>query len=64
MEYLGILKIGLKRKREYDFHTLEALFAGMISRLDSVSDFLSIFEISDVFRTPFGECFGTNLLKK
>ena len=44
-------KIELKRWREYDFHTLEFLFAGMISRLDLVVGFLSIFEIFDVLRT-------------
>ena len=49
--YLGTLKMTLKRRRAYDFHTLEVLFAGMISRLDLVSDYFAIFEIFDVFRT-------------
>ena len=40
-------KLGNKVKtlKGYDFHTLEALFAGMISRLDLMSDLLTIFEI-------------------
>ena len=38
--YLGPLEIGLKRWRGYDFHTLEVLFAGMVSKLDRVDVFL------------------------
>ena len=34
--YLGPLEISLKLRRGYDFHTLEMLFAGMISRLDQM----------------------------
>ena len=49
--YLGSLTMELQRKREYDFHTLEILFAGMISRLDLVHDYFEIFQIFDVFRT-------------
>ena len=37
--YLGPSEIGLKHERGYDFHTLELLFAGMISRLDRVDVF-------------------------
>ena len=42
---------------------MEPLFAGMISRLDIVSDLLSICWISDVFWIPFWECFGTSMRK-
>ena len=55
--YLGTLEIGLKRWREYDFHTLEALFAGMIFRLDSMSDFfrfLRFLTFFDFSLMPFG----------
>ena len=41
-----------------------ALFAGMISRLDLVTDLLSIFEIFDVFWTPFWGVFWDNSAKK
>ena len=51
MGYLGTLKMELKRYRECDFHIVEVVFAGMISRLDLVSDYFAIFEIFDVFRT-------------
>ena len=57
--YLGTLKTSLKRWREYAFHTLEVLVAGMISRLDWVSDFFAIFYIFNVFRTSIlGVCWG------
>ena len=52
--YLGPLEIGLKRWRGYDFHTLEVLFAGMISRLDRVGVFLSIFTIFNTFGALLG----------
>ena len=39
--------------REGDSHTLEVLFAGMISRLDLVIDILMILTIFDVFCKPF-----------
>ena len=58
--YLGPLEIGLKRWRGYDFHTLEVLFAGMISRLDRVGVFLSIFR----FLTLFGPLLGSVLGQK
>jgi len=58
--YLGPLEIGLKRWRGYDFHTLEVLFAGMVSRLDRVEVF---FMIVDTFWLPFGKCFGTKRWK-
>ena len=38
--YLGPLEIGLKLWRGYDFHTLEMLFAGMVSKLDRVEVYL------------------------
>ena len=38
---------------------MEALFAGMISRLDLVIDILLNLSICDVFGHPFGDCFGT-----
>ena len=41
--YLGPLDIGLKRWRGYDFHTLEVIFAGTISRFDLVGFFFSKF---------------------
>ena len=59
----GTLEISLKRWSEHNFHTLEAPFAGMISRLDLMSHFFPNFEISDVFLTPCGEHFGTNMWK-
>ena len=40
---------------------MEALFAGMISRLDLLIDFLQILAMLDVFGRPFGECFGSNV---
>ena len=39
-----------KTLQKCDFHTLEAFFAGMISRLDFVSDYFVNFEIFDVLR--------------
>ena len=36
-------------------------FAGMISRLDLLIDFLQILVIFDAFGHPFGECFVTNV---
>ena len=57
--YLGPLEIGLKRGRGYDFHTLEVLFAGMVSKLDRVDVFLKILTIFNTFWLPVGECFVT-----
>ena len=36
----GTLGNRLKTLKRYDFHTLEVLFAGMVSRLDRVDVFL------------------------
>ena len=43
---------------------MDFLFAGMISRLDSVSDFLSIFTIFDVFWTSIWGVFWEKSVKK
>ena len=43
---------------------MEAFFAGMISRLDSMNDLLSIFKIFAVFWKPFWGVFWDNYAKK
>ena len=43
-----------------DFYTLETIFASMISRLDLMSDLLSIFDIFEIFWTPFWGVFWEN----
>ena len=43
---------------------MDALFVGMISRLDSMSDLLSIFEIFGVFWTPFWGVFWDKYVKQ
>ena len=57
----GNLGNRLKTLKGVRFSHFGTLFAGMISRLDSVSDFVSILGIFDVFGHPFGECFGTDM---
>ena len=62
MGCLGTLEIELKRRRGCDFHTLDILFAGMISRLDLLIDFLQILEIIDSFWLSVWKRFGHEIL--
>ena len=59
LEGSGTLKIEPERSREYDFHTLEPLFAGLISRLEFAVDFLQISSSFYYFWRPFGSPFGS-----
>ena len=61
MGYLGTLTIELKLRRECDFHTLEVVFAGLISRLDLVVDILSLFDIFNVSGCRSEKSFGAKV---
>ena len=59
----GTLGNRLKTLKGYDFHALEVLFAGMISRLDRMGVFFQIFMIFITFRIPFRGVFWYTKVK-